>query len=48
MRGFGRAPDAAAAERGSLSAGRERESENAPLADRWRPNFGFPLRIAEC
>jgi hypothetical protein len=47
MRGFARAGEAVAAERGSLSVGRLRESENAPLADRWRPNFGFPMRIAE-
>jgi hypothetical protein len=48
MRGLGRDPEAAAAERGSLRVGRERESENAPLADRCLPNFGFALRIAEC
>ena len=41
MVGRGRATDCIGAETGSLSLGSERESENAPLADRCFPTFGL-------
>lgn len=40
MRGFGR-ETTGVAEAGSLSFGSERESENAPLAERCLPTFGL-------
>jgi len=41
MRGCARETDCAAADNGSFSFGSERESENAPLADRCFPTFGL-------
>jgi len=39
--GRGRAAEPRGAEAGNCSFGRERESENAPLADRCLPTFGL-------
>jgi len=44
MCGRGRAAGCAGAETGSLSFGSERESENAPLADRCFPTLGLFTR----
>jgi hypothetical protein len=46
IRGFGRAADTVAAERGRPSFGSARESEKAPLAERCDATFGFGRCIA--
>ena len=46
MRGCARGTDCPAAESGSFSLGSERESENAPLAERCLPTFGLLTQLS--
>jgi hypothetical protein len=45
--GFGRAASRGAADAGRASFGSERESENAPLAERCVPKIGLDRRIVQ-